>query len=702
MTSKGIAEDIEARLADLQERIRHHEYCYYVLDAPEISDAAFDALMRELKALEAVHPELVTADSPTQRVGGKAEGSFAKVAHSRPMLSLDNVNSEEELREWVARVEELAAKIPDAPAVSYVCEYKLDGMSMALHYASERAGQQASESADDHAAHLLRALTRGDGVTGEDVTSNVRTIRSVPLSISAAKLKSARLPSAFEVRGEVVMPLAAFQKWNEEREAKGLAPAANPRNGAAGTIRTKEPSAVAQRRLDFYGYFALTAAGESLFPEQSEALEALTRGGFRVNPHREAVKDVDGLRRFIAKAESQRAELGYEIDGVVIKVDSAGLQQRLGYTGRAPRWAVAYKFTARSGITRVEDIRVQVGRTGKLTPVAVLTPVSIGGTTVSRATLHNADEIARLGLRIGDEVLVERGGDVIPKVVEVIPARENDGIERREFVFPELCPECGSAIKRAEGEADYRCVNIDCPARLLESLLHFSSRKVMNIDGLGEALAAQLLEQPVVDGHPVTSIADLYLLDEKALLSLERIGKKTADSLLVEIEGSKKASLARVLFGLGIRFVGERTAQLLAEEFGSMNALMAASTAELERVNEVGPRVAAAVREFFDEARNVELIEKLRAAGLTFTAEKRKRSSKLEGLTFVLTGTLEGMTREEAQAKIEAAGGKVTGSVSKKTDYVVAGAEAGSKLEKAQSLGVKVLNENDLVELLGS
>jgi DNA ligase (NAD+) len=713
--------EVSSKLADLRERIRHHEYRYYVLDEPEISDAAFDALMRELKALEAEHPELVTVDSPTQRVGGKAEGSFAKAAHSRPMLSLDNVNSEEELRAWVARVEELTAKLPDAPAARYVCEYKLDGMSMALLYGSESASRRVSESAGelasgqldggqqsgDGSALLLRALTRGDGTTGEDVTGNVRTIRSVPLSISAEKLRAAHLPSEFEVRGEVVMPLAAFAKWNEEREAAGLAPAANPRNGAAGTIRTKEPSAVAARRLDFYGYFALTAAseeragGENLFAEQSEALDALTAAGFRVNPHREAVKDVEGLLKFIAKAESQRTSLGYEIDGVVIKVDSAALQARLGYTGRAPRWAVAYKFTARSGITRVEDIKVQVGRTGKLTPVAVLAPVSIGGTTVGRATLHNADEIARLGLRIGDEVLVERGGDVIPKVVEVIPAAKEDGVERKEFRFPDQCPVCGSEVKRTEGEADYRCVNIDCPARLLESLLHFSSRKVMNIDGLGEALVAQLLENPLVDGHPVASIADLYRLDEAALLSLERIGKKTADSLLAEIDRSKQASLARVLFGLGIRFVGERTAQLLAEEFGSMDALIAASAEELERVNEVGPRVAAAVREFFDEARNLELIERLRAAGLTFTAEKRKKSSELEGLTFVLTGTLEGMTRDEAKAKIEGAGGKVSSAVSKKTDYVVAGAEAGSKLEKAQTLGVKILDEAGLVELLG-
>ncbi len=710
--SASRAQQVEA----LREQLRHHEYRYYALDAPEISDAAFDALMRELKALEAQHPELVTADSPTQRVGGKAEGSFAKVAHSRPMLSLDNVNSEEELQEWVRRVEDAAAKLPGAPQVNYVCEYKMDGLSMALHYGRQPAGQQVSEPVSDlenalagrsekqPGVYLLRALTRGDGTTGEDVTGNVRTIRSVPLSVSAVKLKAAGLPEAFEVRGEVVMPFAAFLKMNEEREAAGLAPAANPRNAAAGTIRTKEPSAVAQRRLDFYGYFALTAAGDNLFPEQGAALDALTAAGFRVNPHREAVHELAGLMRFIAKAEKQRAELGYEIDGVVIKVDSVEMQRRLGYTGRAPRWAVAYKFTARSGITRVEDIRVQVGRTGKLTPVAVLTPVSIGGTTVARATLHNSDEIARLGLSIGDEVLVERGGDVIPKVVEVLPAREKDNVERREFAFPELCPVCGSAVKRAEGEADYRCVNVDCPARLRESLLHFSARNVMNIDGLGEAIVVQLMERPVLQdgagGRPVTSLADLYALDEAALLSLERIGKKTAESLLAEIANSKKAPLNRVLFGLGMRFIGERTAQLLAQEFGSMDALMAASAERLERVNEVGPRVAAAVREFFDEARNVELVEKLRAAGLTFTAEKRKRSSELEGLTFVLTGTLEGMTRDEAKAKIEGAGGKVASAVSKKTDYVVAGAEAGSKLEKAQSLAVKVLDEAGLLGLL--
>jgi DNA ligase (NAD+) len=674
---------VENKIEKLRETIRHHEYLYYGLDAPEISDAEFDALMRELKKLEAENPELVTPDSPTQRVGGKPKEGFPKVAHSRSMLSLDNVTSEEELRDWDRRARSLAG---DSAAISYVCEYKLDGMSMALRYGNESNG----------ASHLVRGITRGDGTIGEDVTGNVRTIRSVPLSISHAKLSKAKLPPAFEVRGEVVMPLAAFLKMNEEREAEGLSPAVNPRNAAAGTIRTLEPNIVARRRLDFYAYFALTEAGDSLFDEQSDALDALAAAGFRVNPHREAIKDIDKVMAFVNRAEEKRADLGYEIDGVVIKIDSADVQRRLGYTGKAPRWAVAYKFTARSGITRVEDIKVQVGRTGKLTPVAVLTPVFIGGTTVSRATLHNADEIERLGLLIGDYVKVERGGDVIPKVVEVVEDKDHPRGDRK-FEFPQHCPVCGSEIVKTEGEVDYRCVNADCPARLIESLLHFSARKVMNIEGLGEAVVEQLLDRGLVK-----SIADLYSLTEEQLLSLERIGKKTADSLLAEIEKSKSLPLNRVLFGLGIRFVGERTAQLLAEEFGSMDDLMAASAEELERVNEVGPRVAQAIREFFDEEKNRALIEKLRSAGLNFTAEKRRKTSQLEGLTFVLTGTLPNLTREDAKAKIEAAGGRVSGSVSKKTHYVVAGEDAGSKLDKARELGVKVLDEPGLVELLGS
>jgi DNA ligase (NAD+) len=670
------------RIEELRETIRHHEYLYYVLDSPEISDADYDKLIRELQSLEKEHPELITSDSPTQRVGGKPKEGFAKVPHSRPMLSLDNAMSEEELRDWDRRVRQLAGP---GQQISCVCEYKLDGLSMALRY----------QQSEDGAAHLKLGLTRGDGLIGEDVTTNVRTIRSVPLSIPAAKLMKAKLPADFEVRGEVVMPLAAFEKANEEREAQGLAPAANPRNFAAGTIRTLEPNIVAQRRLDFYAYFALTPAGEDLFQEQSQALDALAAAGFRVNPHREAIDSFEKIMDFIQRAEQHRATLGYEIDGVVIKVSSTELQQRLGYTGRAPRWAIAYKFTARAGITQVEDIRVQVGRTGKLTPVAVLTPVLIGGTTVSRATLHNADEIDRLGLLIGDWVRVERGGDVIPKVVEVIEDKDHPR-GKRKFQFPSLCPECGSEIVRTEGEADYRCVNADCPARLRESLLHYASRGVMNIEGLGEAVVNQLLERKLV-----RSIADLYKLDESALLSLDRIGEKTARSLLREIEQSKKARLDRVLYGLGIRFVGERTAQLLAEEFGSMDAILSASQEDLERVNEVGPKVSQAIHEFFREEKNRELVEHLRQAGLTLTAEKRKKTSQLEGLTFVLTGTLPHLTREEAKAKIEAAGGRVSGSVSKKTSYVVAGEDAGSKLDKAHELKVPVIDELKLLEMLG-
>jgi DNA ligase (NAD+) len=678
-SSQPDSEQASQRIDELRDEIRHHEYRYHVLDSPEISDAAYDALMRELRAMEEAYPELVTADSPTQRVGGKPKEGFAKVEHSRPMLSLDNVNNAEELSDWERRVRSLAGNAE----VSYVCELKLDGVSLALHYSDGEAG----------GAVLSRAITRGNGVIGEDVTTNIRTIRTVPLSVSAERLKRAKMPQKFEVRGEVVMPVKAFLKLNQEREEQGLTPAANPRNAAAGTIRTLEPNIVAQRRLDFYAYFVLEN-GENVFAEQVEALDALTHSGFRVNPHREALHTREELLAFISRAEEEREKLAYEIDGVVIKVNQSGLQQRLGYTGRAPRWAVAYKFAARSGITRVEDISVQVGRTGKLTPVASLRPIVIGGTTVSRATLHNAGEIARLGLLVGDSVLVERGGDVIPKIVEVVEDKDHPR-GHKSFVFPSHCPACGSEVVRDEGEADYRCVNVDCPARLKESLLHFASRGIMNIEGLGEALVTQLLEQRLVTG-----IADLYSLTEEQLLSLERIGQKSAETLLSEIENSKKAPLNRVLFGLGIRFVGERTAQLLAQSFGSMDALMEASAEELERVNEVGPRVAQAIAEFFAEPRNRELVEQLRKAGLTFTAEKKQKSSELEGLTFVLTGTMEGLTRDEAKARIEAAGGRVSGSVSRKTNYVVAGDDAGSKLEKARELKVPVIDEAQLLAML--
>ena len=667
------------RAAELSAELRRHEHLYYVLDAPEISDAAYDALMNELKQLEAAHPELVTPDSPTQRVGGKPAEGFRKVAHSRPMLSLDNAYSTEELAAWDARCRELAGPLP----VEYVAEYKLDGLSVALRY----------EPAAGGGSRLTTGITRGDGQTGEDVTSNIRTIRSVPLSISAEKLKKTNLPQTFEVRGEVVMPEAAFLRLNEEKEQQGLAPAVNPRNAAAGTLRTLEPSIVANRRLEFYAYFLLVN-GEYWPRGQRATLDALAALGFRVNRNHKLVASVEQMTRFIDETEVARSTLGYEIDGVVFKVDSHGTQQRLGSTGRAPRWAIAYKFTARSGITQVNDITVQVGRTGKLTPVAELTPVFIGGTTVSRATLHNADFIERLGLKLGDWVRVERGGDVIPKVVEVL---EDAGHPRgkKPFIFPAECPECHSRVVRAEGEVDFRCVNADCPAKLRESLLHFASRGVMNIEGLGEAVVQQLLDRGLVH-----SVADLYSLTEEQLTGLDRFAEKSARSLIEEIERSKAAGLARVLVGLGIRFVGERTAELLSEEFGSIDALRAASAEELERVEEVGPRISQAILEFFAQPANLALIASLKHAGVKMTAEKKQRSTQLAGLTFVLTGTLPTLTRDEAKARIEAAGGKTASAVSKKTSYVVAGEEAGSKLDKARELKIPVLDEAGLLALL--
>jgi DNA ligase (NAD+) len=655
------------------------------LDAPEISDAQYDALMNELKQLEAAHPELVTPDSPTQRVGGKPAEGFRKVAHSRPMLSLDNAYSAEEIAAWDTRCRELAGPMP----VEYVAEFKLDGLSVALRYGP----------ADDGGSRLIDGLTRGDGQTGEDVTSNIRTIRSVPLSVSTDKLKKIHLPQAFEVRGEVVMPEAAFLRLNEEKEQQGLAPAVNPRNAAAGTLRTLEPSIVANRRLEFYAYFLLVEIEGRVdyWPQgQRATLDALATLGFRVNPNHKLVVSVEQMASFIDKAEAARSALGYEIDGVVLKVDSHATQQRLGYTGRAPRWAIAYKFTARSGITQVNDITVQVGRTGKLTPVAELAPVFIGGTTVSRATLHNADFIERLGLKLGDWVKVERGGDVIPKVVEVIEDKDHPRGKHR-FVFPTKCPECQSAVVRAEGEVDFRCVNADCPAKLRESLLHFASRGVMNIEGLGEAVVQQLLERKLV-----TSVADLYSLTVEQLTGLDRFAEKSARSLIEEIDRSKVAGLARVLVGLGIRFVGERTAELLAEEFGSIEALRAATAEELECVEEVGPRISQAILEFFAQPANQALIRSLKVAGVKMTAEKKQRSTKLAGLTFVLTGTLPTLTRDEARARIESAGGKTAASVSKKTSYVVAGDEAGSKLDKARELNIPVLDETGLLALLAA
>ena len=678
--NEGQDGDWAERIAELLELLRHHEYQYYVLDAPTIPDAEYDTLMNELKALESAHPELLTADSPTQRVGGRPAEGFQKVPHSRPMLSLDNAYNEEELRDWDRRVRELAGNLP----ILYVAELKLDGLSLALHY----------EIDDKGSGRLLRGLTRGDGAIGEDVTTNVRTIRSVPLGISKEKLQKAKLGGqSFEVRGEVVMPLASFNKANEERVTAGLAPAANPRNFAAGTLRTLDNKAVAQRRLDFYAYF-LILNGEYNPAGQHATLETLTALGFRVNPHRDTFTTVDQILAFLTKVEEQRDSLGYEIDGVVIKVDAQPTQVRLGYTGRHPRWAIAYKFTARTGITQVREIMVTVGRTGKLTPLAVLIPVVVGGTTITNVGLFNADEVARLGIRPGSWVIVQRAGDVIPNIAGVVVDAEHPegtGV----FEMPTDCPVCHTPAEHVEGEVDSYCINIDCPARLAQSLTYFSHRGVMNIEGLGDAMAVQLL-----DSGLVKSLADLYTLTEEQLLTLERVGKKSAQALLAQIENSKQAGLARLLMGLGISFVGERTAELLASEFGSMEALENATQEELERVQEVGPKVAASVHDFFQNERNRALIQHLAELGLKMTAEKKQRTTQLAGLTFVLTGTFPTMSREEAKERIEAAGGKVSGSVSKKTNYVVAGEEAGSKLAKAQELSIPIVDEAELIRLL--
>jgi DNA ligase (NAD+) len=664
--------DVEKKIEPLREKIRHHEHLYYVLDQPEISDAEFDRLMQQLKDLEREHPSLVTPDSPSQRVGGKPREGFVKVAHSSPMLSLDNTYSEEELRDWERRVHELTGRSD----VAYVCELKLDGMSLALIYEDGK---------------LARGVTRGDGSVGEDVTLNVRTVRSIPLSIPKERLKKAGIPVDFEVRGELLMPTASFKKINEERERAGLPTFANPRNFTAGTVRQLDANITAERRMDFFPYILLEG-GRTYFDRHSKTLSALEVAGFKVNPNHKLVHSMDDVWAFIQEWEAKRDSLPYEIDGIVVKVDRIALQDELGFTGKAPRWAIAYKYAARGGVTKLENVRWQTGRTGKLTPVAELAPIAIGGTTVRNATLHNLDEIRRLGVKIGDWVRVERGGDVIPKVVEVDKDHPRGD---KEIEDPVKCAVCGSKVVRPEGEVDYRCVNADCPAKLLGTILHFASRGVMNIDGMGDALVTQLTERGLVK-----NVADIYKLTKADLLSLERMGDKSAQNILDEIEASKKLPLERVIYGLGIRMVGERTAQFLAEHFGSMDALEHAGVEELQNVDEVGPRIAESIVEFFSIPANRKLIERLGQAGLAFKGKKRERGTKLAGKTFVLTGTLTKYTRDEAKKMIEDAGGKVTGSVSKKTDYVVAGADAGSKLDKAKELGVAVIDEQEMEKLL--
>jgi len=652
------------QVAALRARIEHHEHQYYVLDQPEISDAEYDALLRELSELEKNHPDLLTPDSPTQRVGGKPREGFVKVDHSSPMLSLDNALNEGELRDFDRRVRDLLG----AEEFRYMAELKLDGLSMAAHFIQGR---------------FTRAITRGDGQTGEDVTENARTIRSLPLRVKTS--------ASFEVRGEVIMTRHGFERLNEQREQEGLSLYANPRNSAAGSLRVLDPSITAARQLEFMAYYYLVD-GQPALDSHHASLDQLAAFGFKVNPHRRLCRDVHELYAFCQEMESQREKLPYEIDGVVAKVDSVAQQRKLGYTAKAPRWAIAYKYAARDAETIVEDILVQVGRTGALTPVAALKPVEVGGVTVSRATLHNEDEITRLQLKIGDTVKIERSGDVIPKVVEVTKSAPHG----RAFTMPSACPVCSGPVTRLEGEVAVRCLNINCPARLKQSIEHFAARGVMDIDGMGEALVEQLVDQGLVK-----SIADIYELKAEQLEALDRMGKKSAAKIIDNIERSKSRPLARVISGLGISFVGERTAQILAHTFGSIDKLLSLSVEDLQHAEEVGPKVAQALRLYFDDPRNRREIERLRAAGLTFEEEvKVKPPGPLTGKTVVLTGTFPTLKRDEAKALVEEAGGKVSGSVSKKTSFVVAGEDAGSKLDKAKELGIEVIDEAALLAKL--
>jgi len=668
-TSASDPRDPRKEADKLREAIRHHEHLYYVLDKPEISDAEYDGLIRRLQAIETEHPELVTPDSPTKRVGGKPREGFQKVPHSSPMLSLDNALDDDELRAFDARVREWLGGEP----FRYVAELKMDGLSMAARY---RDGL------------FTQAITRGDGTTGEDVTENARTIRSLPLRADRG------LPglTAFEARGEIVMNRKAFEHLNADREERGLTRFANPRNAAAGSLRVLEPGITASRRLDFYTYFLFDDQGRTIFESHWESLDWLSHNGFKVNPKRRLCGNIEQVLEFCREWEAQREALPYEIDGVVLKIDSVAQQRRLGYTAKAPRWAIAFKYAARQVETEVTGISVQVGRTGALTPVAHLEPKIVSGVTVSRATLHNEDEIARLGLQIGDTVVVERSGDVIPKVVRV----KMQGTHRKLFRMPKTCPICGGRIVREEGEAASRCINVNCPARLKESIRHFASRGVMNIDGLGDALIDQL-----VDGGLVKGVADLYDLTAGQLADLDRMGAKSASNVIRNIDHSRFLPMPRVITALGIRFVGERTAELLAEHFGSMEKIAAASIEELQEAQEVGPKVAESIYMFFREPQNLLLVERLKKANLSFEYTVRQRKDgPLMGMTFVLTGTLPRMTREEAKYRIEAAGGKVASAVSGKTSYVVAGEEAGSKLNKAKSLNIPIIGEAELLEML--
>jgi DNA ligase (NAD+) len=658
----------------LREEIRRHDELYYVNNSPEISDREYDALLERLQKLEQDHPDLVTPDSPTQRVGGRPAEGFPKVVHSRQMLSLDNSYNIDELRAFDDRCRRLAEGRP----LDYVAELKIDGLSLSLQYAD---------------GLLVRGVTRGDSRTGEDVTQNARTIRSVPLRF---KREAKVLDTNVEVRGEVFLPREIFEKTNAEREEAGEPRFANPRNAAAGAIRQLDSRLVAKRKLDMFVYDLFVGGGRKPFATHWQALEWLQAAGFRVNPHRKVCPTIDEVIEFANEKEKLRDDLGYEIDGLVVKVNSTALQDEFGATQKAPRWAIAYKYQARQATTKVLDIGIQVGRTGALTPVAHLEPVLLAGTTVARATLHNEDEIQRLGVKIGDWVMLEKGGDVIPKVLSVITSKRTG--KEKDFKPPEKCPVCGSPIVRVPGQVVPYCSSEDCVARRMGRLIHFASRRAMAIEGLGESLAQQLVSEQLVK-----DVGDLYTLTLDQVAGLERMAKKSATNLLEQIEASKNRELANLIYGLGIRHVGERTAGILAHEAGSLERLAEMSVEELDAIPEIGLTVAESVRDWFADEGNRALCDRLRAAGVK-TETTRQSSDTLDerfaGKQFVLTGTLSGFTRDEARALIEARGGRVNSSVSKKTDYVVAGEAAGSKLDKAESLGVMVIDEEGFKEML--
>ena len=667
------------QIASLRDRIRHHEERYYVYDDPEISDVEFDQLMRELHHLESEHPDLITSESPTQRVSGRPVDGFASVAHAESMLSLDNAYSTDELTAFDTKVRRV---LGPRGSVAYVAELKIDGLGIALTYENGR---------------LIRGVTRGDGTHGEDVTANVRAIRAIPLQLSDAPV------GLLEIRGEIYLPREAFRVLNEARGAIGDNLFANPRNAAAGTMRNLDAARVSERGLRAWMYQIVRKESDAGKSSNDDQLDQLKRWSLPVEPHWAHCEDVEAVLGFCREWETRRSSLGFDIDGVVIKVSDRSQRERLGATAKFPRWAMAFKFRAAQVTTRLREIAVNVGRTGAVTPYAVLEPVRLAGSTISMATLHNAEEVARKDIRAGDIVLLEKGGDVIPKIVKSIKARRKKGSRGPQpFVMPTECPECGVALVRPEEEVVWRCTNLGCPAKFRRALLHFASRSAMNIEGLGESLVEQLVGKGLV-----LRFSDLYNLDAESLKALERMGRKSSDNLLDEIDRSRQNELWRLIFGLGIRHVGERAARVLSTAFGGLDGLINASQVELESIPDIGPVVAASVRDYFGQPGTLDLLNALRSAGVDPSEELVQpksdgSSSMLSEQRFVLTGTLASLTRSEAQRAIEARGGHVSSSVSKKTSYVVIGNNAGSKADKAKELGIDVITEETFLQLLES